>query len=112
MNISRHIAKDMRSALAMVRDLHGPDAAILSNRKVPEGIEITAAVDYDESLLDQETPEPQKFTFPSVEEADIRESRGADQLQPLKTEDTLLPKPRTAQLRSSPANPQASRNRV
>ncbi len=67
MNVSRHVAKDMRSALALVRDLHGPDAVILSNKKVPEGIEITAAVDYDESLLEASRAEPQKYTFPSVD---------------------------------------------
>lgn len=68
MNLSRHVAKDMRSALAMVRDLHGPDAVILSNKKVPEGIEITAAIDYDESLLEPAKKEAPKYTFPSVDE--------------------------------------------
>ncbi len=68
MNITRHVAKDMRSALALVRDIHGPDAVILSNRRVPEGIEITAATDYDESLLEDPTPEVEKYTFPSVDD--------------------------------------------
>lgn len=70
MNVSRHVAKDMRSALALVRDVHGPDAVILSNRKVPEGIEITAAVDYDESQFEPAEAAPQKYTFPTLEEAD------------------------------------------
>jgi len=69
MNVSRHVAKDMRTALALVRDLHGPDAVILSNKKVPEGIEITAAVDYDESLLEPAKTGAKKYTFPDVDEA-------------------------------------------
>ena len=68
MNVSRHVAKDMRTALALVRDLHGPDAVILSNKKVPEGIEITAAVDYDESLLEPTKTEAKKYTFPDVDQ--------------------------------------------
>ncbi len=67
MNVSRHVAKDMRSALAMVRELHGPDAVILSNKKVPEGIEITAAIDYEESLLETSGQEPEKYTFPDID---------------------------------------------
>lgn len=68
MNVSRHIARDMRTALAMVRDLHGPDAVILSNRKVPEGIEITAAVDYDESQFEPPKVETNRYSFPAVDE--------------------------------------------
>lgn len=68
MNVSRHIARDMRTALAMVRDLHGPDAVILSNRKVPEGIEITAAVDYDESQFEAPKVETNRYSFPLVDE--------------------------------------------
>ncbi len=70
MNVSRHIAKDMRSALALVRDLHGPDAVILSNKKVPEGIEIMAAIDYDESQFAEQEKQPEKYSFPTLEEAD------------------------------------------
>ena len=41
----------MRTAFAMVRKEHGPDAVILSNRMVDEGVEIVAATNYDESLV-------------------------------------------------------------
>ncbi len=37
------IAADMRSALRMVREEFGDDAVILSNRRVPQGIELVAA---------------------------------------------------------------------
>lgn len=42
MDIKRFIGPDMRSALRMVREQLGPDAVILSNRRVAQGIEITA----------------------------------------------------------------------
>jgi len=46
--IKRFFAKDMRAALAQVKDTLGSDAVIMSNKKVNGGIEIVAAVDYDE----------------------------------------------------------------
>lgn len=48
MKIKRFLAKDMRSALAQVKETLGSDAVIMSNKKVTGGIEIVAAVDYDE----------------------------------------------------------------
>ncbi|MBN6150067.1 flagellar biosynthesis protein FlhF [Xanthomonas sp. AmX2] len=51
MKIKRFVAPDMRTALRMVRDEHGPDAVILSNRRTDEGIEIVAANNYDEALV-------------------------------------------------------------
>lgn len=53
MRIKRFVAPDMRAALKMVRDEHGPDAVILSNRPVHGGIEVVAATDYDEALVQQ-----------------------------------------------------------
>lgn len=45
MKIHRFFAKDMRSALAEVKETLGADAVILSNTKVNGGIEIVAAID-------------------------------------------------------------------
>ena len=53
MRIKRFVAPDMRTALRMVRDEQGPDAVILSNRPTEGGIEIVAATDYDEALVQQ-----------------------------------------------------------
>ena len=53
MRIKRFIATDMRSALAMVREEHGPEAVILSSRATADGIEVVAAMDYDEALVHQ-----------------------------------------------------------
>ncbi|MAT64048.1 MAG: flagellar biosynthesis protein FlhF [Gammaproteobacteria bacterium] len=51
MKIKRFFAQDMRQAIRKVRDELGADAVILSNRKLDQGIEIIAAIDYDESLV-------------------------------------------------------------
>jgi flagellar biosynthesis protein FlhF len=51
MKIKRFVASDMRQAMQRVRDEQGPDAVILSSRRTDEGIEIIAAIDYDESLI-------------------------------------------------------------
>jgi flagellar biosynthesis protein FlhF len=51
MKIKRYMAESMRAALAQVRAEQGPDAVILSSRRVDEGIEVIAAVDYDEALF-------------------------------------------------------------
>jgi flagellar biosynthesis protein FlhF len=51
MKIKRFLAPDMRQAMRDVRAEQGADAVILSTRRLEEGIEIIAAVDYDESLM-------------------------------------------------------------
>ncbi len=51
MKMKRYFAPDMRQAIRMVREDQGPDAVILSNRRVENGVEIIAAVDYDQSLV-------------------------------------------------------------
>jgi flagellar biosynthesis protein FlhF len=51
MKIKRFVAPDMRQAMREVREEQGPDAVILSTRRMDEGIEIIAAVDFDEALV-------------------------------------------------------------
>jgi flagellar biosynthesis protein FlhF len=51
MKIKRYTAASMRAALALVRAEQGPDAVILSSRRSDDGIEVIAAVDYDEALF-------------------------------------------------------------
>jgi len=55
MKVKRFFAPDMRQAIQKVREDQGPDAVILSNRQVEGGIEIIAALDYDESLLEAQS---------------------------------------------------------
>lgn len=51
MNIRRYVANDMREALTSIRADLGADAVMLSSRKLPNGVEVIAAVDYDGSLF-------------------------------------------------------------
>jgi flagellar biosynthesis protein FlhF len=52
MKIIRHTARDMRAALRGVREQLGEDAVILSSRRTGDGVEVTAAVDFDASTLE------------------------------------------------------------
>ena len=51
MKIKRFLSKDSRSAMAQVRAEMGPDAVILSNKKIDGQIELVAAMDFDEHAL-------------------------------------------------------------
>ncbi len=51
MKIKRYLDKDMRHVLRRVREDQGPEAVILSNRRIDEGIEVIAAIDYDAALV-------------------------------------------------------------
>lgn len=59
------IAADMRTALRMVREEFGDDAVILSNRRVPQGIELVAAAEMP--------PAPPPVVAPSPNVAPARE---------------------------------------
>ena len=63
MKIKRFFAEDMRRALQQVKETLGPDAVIMSNKKVNGGIEIVAAIDPDaqqpaEEATAQQEPTP------------------------------------------------------
>ncbi len=51
MKIVRHTAPDMRQALRAIREQLGEDAVILSSRRTPQGVEVTAAVDFEAGSL-------------------------------------------------------------
>lgn len=52
MKIKHYRAADMRTALRQVRDAQGPDAVILSSRRLQNGVEVVAAIDYDAEAAD------------------------------------------------------------
>jgi flagellar biosynthesis protein FlhF len=58
MKIKHYRAPDMRQALRQVRDAQGPDAVILSSRRISGGVEVVAAVDYDVDVELPYAPEP------------------------------------------------------
>ena len=57
MKIRRYVAKDMRSALAQIKEELGADAVIMSNKKIAEGVELMAAVDYNQNVKPTQAPE-------------------------------------------------------
>jgi flagellar biosynthesis protein FlhF len=63
MKITRHTAKDMRQALRLVRDQLGPDAVILTSKRTPYGVEVTAAIDFDAARIEAQAPSAQPRTF-------------------------------------------------
>ncbi|MGE0809747.1 MAG: flagellar biosynthesis protein FlhF [Immundisolibacter sp.] len=53
MQIKRYSAPDMRRALHQVRQAQGAQAVILSSRRLPDGVEVIAADDYDAALVER-----------------------------------------------------------
>ena len=51
MRIKRTFAPTMREALLLVKQEQGMDAVILGNKKVPGGVEIMSAIDFDEVAM-------------------------------------------------------------
>ncbi len=69
MRIKRTFAPTMREALQLVKQEQGPDAVILGNKKVPGGVEILSAMDYDELALAnmaESAPAPQPSRPPQA----------------------------------------------
>ncbi|SDU86506.1 flagellar biosynthesis protein FlhF [Pseudomonas mucidolens] len=56
MQVKRFFAADMRQAMKLVRDELGADAAIIGNRRIAGGVELTAALDYTPSALTPRVP--------------------------------------------------------
>jgi len=62
MKIKRYFAKDVKTAIQMVRDEQGPDAVIMSNNRLDDGVEIIAAIDYDEEIFSSNKPNIKSFS--------------------------------------------------
>ncbi|TAN46404.1 MAG: flagellar biosynthesis protein FlhF [Methylococcaceae bacterium] len=75
MKIKRYFAADIRQAMRMVREEQGPDAVILSNRRVEGGVEIVAALDFDEQSLQEKLAEPAPEAAPSPAQHAAQPSR-------------------------------------
>ena len=73
MKIRRFVASDMRTALTQIKEELGPDAVIMSNKKIPEGVELMAAVDYGQSVAQPEqvnAEQQEQFAAPNQSIAD------------------------------------------
>lgn len=58
MKMKRYFAADARTAMRKLRQEQGPEAVILSNRCVSGGVEIIAALDYEDSLINASLGNP------------------------------------------------------
>ena len=86
MKIKRFFAKDMRTAMTEVKEVLGPDAVIMSNKKVVGGIEIVAAVDYQTEQAELQKNKPKEDPFSSLLDDNVQLSSQANKTQkaPLK----------------------------
>ena len=106
MKIKRFFAKDMRTALKEVKDELGVDAVIMSNKKLANGVEIVAAVDYDKAAPQESAPKPAvqaqsnpNFIKPAPKRAPQEpQAAVADSLQALLERQS--PRPRSPELAS------------
>lgn len=73
MQIRRYESTDVRSAMAAIRNELGPEAVILSNEPRGEGVEVIAAVDYDETLWERNAAEELKLDDPETTFASMAE---------------------------------------
>lgn len=93
MKIKRFFAKDMRTALAEVKETLGPDAVIMSNKKVTGGVEIVAAVDYQSQVPGpRDTPVRRQLNDESVNISSAARQMGRPEPAPNQNEhyaDTL-----------------------
>jgi len=100
----------MRSALQQVRQEHGPDAVILSNRMTDAGIEIVAASNYDQEhvlqVLTDSTPDAADSTEAPVQAAPLDPADAEDsvpKVAPLRSLDPVMAQ--TLPPKASPASP-------
>ncbi|MBS3963998.1 MAG: flagellar biosynthesis protein FlhF [Methylomonas sp.] len=80
MKIKRFFAADIRQAMRMVKDELGADAVIMSNRSVDGGVEIVAARDFDEQVIQKNLKEQsgQERIANRLKRLDIPELSGDD----------------------------------
>ena len=76
----------MRTAMTEVKEVLGPDAVIMSNKKVVGGIEIVAAVDYQTEQAELQKNKPKEDPFSSLLDDNVQLSSQANKTQkaPLK----------------------------
>ncbi len=74
MNARKFIAVNSREALKLVRVEMGPDAVILSNRKVPEGVEIVAMGSMELTRLSETRPNESKLSEPKFAAKEVAPS--------------------------------------
>jgi len=75
MKMKRYFAPDSRQALRALRDEQGPEAVILSNRRVNGGVEIIAAMDYEDSLVNASLGHPSAVAETNLHKKPLQDKR-------------------------------------
>jgi len=102
--IKRYLDKDMRHVLRRVREDQGPEAVILSNRRVDEGIEVIAALDYDAALVRHALGNDVKHDAASESDALARLAED-DGISSEKITDAIDPEPEILSANLQPVDP-------
>jgi flagellar biosynthesis protein FlhF len=71
MKLKRFVAADTRSAMQQIKATFGPDAVILSSHHVEGGVEIVAAIDFDESVLSATTAISSPASLPPAQSTPV-----------------------------------------
>ncbi|GAA80014.1 flagellar biosynthesis protein FlhF [Pseudoalteromonas sp. BSi20495] len=114
MKIKRFFAKDMRTALKEVKDELGVDAVIMSNKKLANGVEIVAAVDYEkaapksaaqpQNTLARADDSAQSHSIHNFVKPELQRTKAAPQARVADSLEALLerqsPRPRSPELAS------------
>ena len=77
MKMKRYFAADSRQALRELREDQGPDAVILSNKRVQGGVEIIAALDYEDAMVNSSLGNPNSVSTPirNAQQGDPRDNQ-------------------------------------
>lgn len=106
MKIRRFVAKDMRTALTQIKEELGADAVIMSNKKIPEGVELMAAVDYNQMVPEAVVPQvdANKVSVPELN-ANISAAQGQRAVSPreIKNDVVMLGQQNMGQPQQNPA---------
>jgi len=80
MKMKRYFAPDTRQAMRALRDEQGPEAVILSNRRVNGGVEIIAAMDYEDSMVSASLGTPD--TLSDIDPYENKQNNSATEMPP------------------------------
>ncbi len=78
MKMKRYFAPDARQALRALREEQGSDAVILSNRRVQGGVEIIAAMDYEDSMINSSLGNPDALSEIDPYKNDLNDKQHSD----------------------------------
>jgi len=98
MEIKRFLADDVREGMLSVRNLLGPDAVILSNRRMGNRIEILATKEFDAESIDLRHGRKKR---PAVEVSDVGRQDRTFANDSLRPKDAAIAPERAARLTSS-----------